>query len=330
MPVRATKRGAERTPLHADWDVIVCGASFAGLAVCRELAGSGARVLMLDRYEVGERQTSACAAPTEWLHALGLEGSVRQTFSDLVIHTPIEDLPLDAAVDVLDVRLPRAVRPAARAGARRRVRHRQGRRTDGVHPAHRPRRPHRAADRRRPRLAARALQRAAGHPASRCAPVARAGGPPARLRRRPRAVARPRLRARGLLVELPGRATSCASASAPSSRATTSRSRRCAWPATSTSRPCATRATGSPTRCARPIEDDIFFVGDSAGHCLPTTAEGIRTALYFGLACGRELRLVLDGRQTRGQALTRYAGFCDEHRWAFTLAAARAALGRAR
>ena len=34
----------------------------------------------------------------------------------------------------------------------------------------------------------------------------------------------------------------------------------------------------------------MFFVGDSAGHCLPLTAEGIRTALYFGLACGRELR----------------------------------------
>ena len=33
--------------------------------------------------------------------------------------------------------------------------------------------------------------------------------------------------------------------------------------------------------------DDIFFVGDSAGHCLPLTAEGIRTAFYFGIACGR-------------------------------------------
>jgi digeranylgeranylglycerophospholipid reductase len=88
MPVRATKRGAERTPLRGDWDVIVCGASFAGLAVCRELSGAGARVLMLDRYEVGERQTSACAAPTEWLTALGLGESIRQTFRDLVIHTP--------------------------------------------------------------------------------------------------------------------------------------------------------------------------------------------------------------------------------------------------
>ena len=44
-------------------------------------------------------------------------------------------------------------------------------------------------------------------------------------------------------------------------------------------------------------EDGVFFVGDSAGHCLPTTAEGIRTALYFGLAVGRELRAVVAGRQ---------------------------------
>ncbi len=45
-------------------------------------------------------------------------------------------------------------------------------------------------------------------------------------------------------------------------------------------------------------EDGVFFAGDSAGHCLPLTAEGIRTALYFGIACGRELRAVLAGRQT--------------------------------
>ena len=43
-------------------------------------------------------------------------------------------------------------------------------------------------------------------------------------------------------------------------------------------------------------EDGVFFCGDSAGHCLPLTAEGIRTAFYFGIACGRELRSVLEGR----------------------------------
>ena len=72
MPTRRTKRGAARTPLSGDYDVLICGASFAGLAVARELAGSGARVLVVDRYEIGERQTSACGIPTEWLRVMGL------------------------------------------------------------------------------------------------------------------------------------------------------------------------------------------------------------------------------------------------------------------
>ena len=87
MPVRATKRGAARTPLAGDFDVLICGASFAGLAIARELRSTGARVLVLDRYEIGERQTSACAAPTEWIRNLGLDGAVRQTFGSLLCHT---------------------------------------------------------------------------------------------------------------------------------------------------------------------------------------------------------------------------------------------------
>src|SRR5205823_5358635 len=70
-------------------------------------------------------------------------------------------------------------------------------------------------------------------------------------------------------------------------------------------------------------------VGDSAGHCLPLTAEGIRTALYFGLACGRELRAVVERRLAREQALRRYGAFSDSHarkyRW---LLAAQRAVGR--
>src|SRR5438034_10420993 len=88
MPMRKTKRGAERTPLDRDADGLICGASFAGLAVARELAGSGARVLMLDRYEIGERQTSACGIPTCWLEAMDLMRSHRQAFAELVVHTP--------------------------------------------------------------------------------------------------------------------------------------------------------------------------------------------------------------------------------------------------
>ncbi len=57
----------------------------------------------------------------------------------------------------------------------------------------------------------------------------------------------------------------------------------------------------------------VFFAGDSAGHCLPLTAEGIRTALYFGMALGRELRGVVEGRQSREEAAPSYAAFNDSH-----------------
>src|SRR3954451_461743 len=88
MPVRATKRGDERTPLGGERDVLICGASFAGLAVARELADSGADVLLVDRYEIGERATSACAAPTPWLHAMGVERAIRQEIPCMAFHTP--------------------------------------------------------------------------------------------------------------------------------------------------------------------------------------------------------------------------------------------------
>src|SRR4249919_707113 len=88
MPVRATKRGAERSPLAGSADVIVCGASFAGLAVARELAGAGADVLVLDRYEIGERATSACAVPTPWMAAMGVEGAARQELPGMSFSTP--------------------------------------------------------------------------------------------------------------------------------------------------------------------------------------------------------------------------------------------------
>ena len=52
----------------------------------------------------------------------------------------------------------------------------------------------------------------------------------------------------------------------------------------------------------------MFFAGDSAGQCLPLTAEGIRTALYYGLAVGREMRAVHEGRRSRAQALAAYTG----------------------
>ena len=69
-------------------EVLICGASFAGLAVARELAATGASVLVIDRYEIGERQTSACACPTLWLDALGLGESIKQELPYMSFTTP--------------------------------------------------------------------------------------------------------------------------------------------------------------------------------------------------------------------------------------------------
>nr|MDQ4041228.1 NAD(P)/FAD-dependent oxidoreductase [Actinomycetota bacterium] len=72
-----------------------------------------------------------------------------------------------------------------------------------------------------------------------------------------------------------------------------------------------------PHKLRPAVEDEVFFAGDSAGHCLPLTAEGIRTAFYFGIACGRELRAVLAGERTREEALRHYSDFSDSHEWKY-------------
>ena len=265
MPVRATKRGAERTPLERrDCDVLICGASFAGLAVARELAGSGAKVLVIDRYELGERQTSACAMPTLWLDALELGGSELQSFDELVTHTPFRSSrwALPWSFSTFDYRELCALLWAqsgadgAEADGRDRIRarDRHGHRPRGLHRAHRPRRAAGAADRRRARLAARALERAGGVPIQPPnAPMSRGlEVHPAGHRRGDGAVDRPPLHPLRLRLELPRARRAARRRRLVLARRTTSRSRPSGSPATWASRPTATRATGSPTSCARP------------------------------------------------------------------------------
>ncbi len=193
MPVRATKRGAERTPLDGDADVLICGASL-------RRAGGRARAARQRRQGAGDRPLRDRRAPDERVRGARPSGSrtsasrasIRQTFRELVIHRPRADVPLDAAVDVLDVRLPRAVRAAApsRATVEFETATVDGR-TGSTRP-HRPRRSARAADRRRAGLAARPVQRA--EPIQ--PPEARLSRGlevhPHGARRRPRALARPR------------------------------------------------------------------------------------------------------------------------------------------
>ena len=323
MPTRATKRGDERTSLEGAHDVLICGASFAGLVVARELAGSGADVLIVDRYEIGERQTSACGIPTGWLAKLGLMEAERQRFDSLVIHTPHGDsryrLPWTFSTfdyrqlcellwEGCDARFETAKVEGLVNGAA------NGSDAIGVE-----------------------TDRGAGHaPRSSSTPSAGAGCWPGR-----RATSRPMRRSRAgsrctrKVAPSTSRSGSTAATCRPATAGPSRRARRrgsgsvpsipsstCArrpscWPRTWSATGSATRATGSPTSCAPATGRGVFFVGDSAGHCLPLTAEGIRTALYFGMALGRELRGVVDGRQSREAAAANYAAFNDSHEWKF-------------
>jgi digeranylgeranylglycerophospholipid reductase len=315
MPVRATKRGAERTPLGGDFDVLICGASFAGLTVARELRAGGARVLVLDRYEIGERQTSACAAPTAWLRNLGLEASIRQTFGSLLVHTPRTTArwPLGWTFSTFDYRELCALLWEQRGdGTEFETAKVNGRTGQVVHTDR--------GDVRAPLIIdALGWKRVlGGTPAQ---------PPNARL-------------SRGLEVHPGG---SGEDLELWIDKRVIRAGYGWSFPAGDELRvgvgsfdprdhvkaptvaladdlglpPDGYQGNWIPHRLRPAIEDGVFFAGDSAGHCLPVTAEGIRTAFYFAIALGRELRGVLEGARTREDALARYGAFSAAHRWKY-------------
>ncbi|HYB43715.1 MAG TPA: NAD(P)/FAD-dependent oxidoreductase [Candidatus Methylomirabilis sp.] len=75
-----------------EYDAVVVGASFAGLAVARQLRG---RVLLLDRNEVGAVQTSACGTPLWVPQALGVASSVLQVHERLTVRAGAHSITYD-------------------------------------------------------------------------------------------------------------------------------------------------------------------------------------------------------------------------------------------
>jgi digeranylgeranylglycerophospholipid reductase len=321
MPVRATKRGEERTPIDGDHDVLICGASFAGLAIARELAGSGADVMIVDRYEIGERQTSACGIPTEWLRRLGLMDCERQRFDTLVIHTPHGDpryrLPWTFSTfdyrelcqllwEDCDARFETA-KVNGRAAA-----------SDGDGAI--------AIDTDRGVVSAPLVVDALGWrrllangdgvqppdaPLSRGLEVHPDGGSEDLEIWIDR-----RYVPAGYGWSFPAGEETRIGVGSFDPRFHVRKTTELLAEDLDRDR---VRYQGNwiPHKLRRGTEGGIFFAGDSAGHCLPLSAEGIRTALYFGIALGRELRGVHEGRQSREQAAANYAEFNDSHEWKF-------------
>jgi flavin-dependent dehydrogenase len=319
MPVRATKRGAERTPLDGEYDVLICGASFAGLALARELRSTGARVLVLDRYDIGERQTSACAAPTEWLRNLGLDGSIRQTFGSLVCHTAAATVrwPLPFTWSVFDYRELCALLWAQHgAGTEFETAKVHGRTAaPSATVVHTDR-----GDVRAPLVVdalgwKRVLAREVVQPPDgwfsrglEVHPGGSGGDLELWIDRRVVTTGYGWAFPAGDEVRIGiGSFDPHDHVKDPTVRLAA----HAGFP------PDGYQGNWIPHRIRPGVEDGIFFVGDSAGHCIPLTAEGIRTAWYFGIACGRELRAVLEGRATRADALARYGAFTRAHAWKF-------------
>ncbi|HEY6770954.1 MAG TPA: NAD(P)/FAD-dependent oxidoreductase [Solirubrobacterales bacterium] len=314
MPKRLTKRGDQRTPLGGTYDVIVCGASFAGLTVARQLAGSDARVLVLDRYEIGERQTSACGIPTEWLRVMGLEASARQEFGELVVHTPHGtsryDLPWTFSTfdyrELCELLWSQCDADFETA----KVNGRSGKtvqtdRGDVSAPL--------IVD----ALGWRRILASDGGYQPPDAPLSRG------LEVHPDGVSDDleiwidrRYVPAGYGWSFPARDEQRIGVGSFDPRFHVKDTTNLL--AEDLERP-QVRYQGNwiPHKLRPGTEDGIFFVGDSAGHCLPLTAEGIRTAFYFGIKLGDELRAVIEERQDRGEALRNYAKFVDRHSWKF-------------
>ena len=318
MTRRATLRGAERTPLDARADVLVCGASFAGLAVARELAGAGADVLVVDRYAIGERQTSACAAPTPWLEAMGLQAAIRQEIPCMAFHTPHGSVRFRLPWSWSSFDYPTLCAELwAQCGDAR------------FETAKVERRAGEAVLTDRGPLSAPLVVDALGW--------RRALGPGPNVQPPEAAISR------GLEVHPDGGGTDL---DVWIDRSLVRRGYGWSVPAggeqrvgvgsyaprdhvKAPTRALAARLDVPPVRyqgnwfphALRPAaQDGVFFVGDSAGHCFPLSGEGIRTAFYFGIACGRELRRVLAGKATREQALAAYGAFSAAHAPAFATA----------
>ena len=328
MTVRATSRGAQRTSLEGTRaEVLICGASFAGLAVARELASSGASVLVVDRYEIGERQTSACACPTLWLEALDLGASIKQELPYMSFTTPqgTARYRLPWSWSSFDYRELCELLWAQCGEARfetAKVESLGERHADGPIEV--------ITD--RGTISAPLVVDALGwrrvlsspHYQPPEAPLSRGlevhpehdGSGDALEVWVERSIVR---RGYGWRVPAADEARIGVGSYDPVQHVkepTVALSERLGRD------PVNYQGNWFPHRLRAATEGDIFFAGDSAGHCFPLSGEGIRTAFYFGIACGRELRAVIEGRSDRAAALGAYERFNSGHKRPFAIALA--------
>lgn len=291
------------------------------------MAGSGASVLVLDRYEIGERQTSACACPTLWLEALGLGQSIKQELPYMSFTTPSGSARyrLPWSWSSFDYRELCELLWAQCGDARfetAKVESLGERRADGSIEV--------VTD--RGTICAPLVVDALGwrrvlsspHYQPPEAPLSRGlevhpeydGSGDALEVWVERSIVR---RGYGWRVPAGDEARIGVGSYDPRQHV---KEPTVALAERLESEPVNYQGNWFPHRLRDATESDVFFAGDSAGHCFPLSGEGIRTAFYFGIACGRELRKVVEGRSDRAAALAAYESFNSRHKRPFAIALA--------
>jgi flavin-dependent dehydrogenase len=286
-----------------EYDAIVCGGSFGGLAAASQLGG---RVLVVDRLPIGEGETSASAVPMACLERMDLTACAEQVHEDIVIHTRHHSQRLrffDFAT--FDYRR-FCVDLFERTGAEF-VHARVTEAGNGV------------VRTTRGAFEAPIVVDAAGW---------RTAAPKQRARR-----ARAPRKSFGIEARQPFTGDGLHFYVGPSNG-----SRRFYWifPAGDHVRAGLATYTGDSalsddlvqflgrhrlggpghvhggfftSRLIEPIRDGMFLVGDAAGQCLPVSGEGIRPALVFGQLAGRLAERVRVGEIALDVALSRYRAY---------------------
>jgi flavin-dependent dehydrogenase len=295
-----------------DYDVIIAGASFAGLAAANALVGK--QVLLVDSKPIGAGQTSACGTLYGVIEALSLHDSLRQVHPNIILHTPHHDFTYRLAypfctfdyTDFCTLLSDRAGADFLRASV-------LGLDGDTIVTS-------------RGDYHARCFIDASGWRAALSPEGSRAYEPQRGM-------------SFGLETTLPHQAeglhfwydperllpfgVAWLFPVGPASRfglgsyqgRTSLRADLTDWLFTDFNLlPAGFHGGYFPHTSQTPTAGQVLRAGDAAGQCLPLTGEGIRPALYFGLAAGRLVRRVLEDGLPLVEALSLYSGFVMEHR----------------
>ena len=286
--------------MAGQYDAIVCGGSFGGLAAAQQIGG---RVLVIDRLDIGEGETSASAVPLACLENMDMTHVIDQVHEDIIIHTR---------------RRAQVLRffPFCTFDYRRFCRDLHERT---------------GADFVKARISSARAGRVETTAGTFEAPlVIDAAGWRTAATKREQAAARAPRKSFGIEARQPYRGDGLHFYVGPSRG-----SRRFYWAfpagdhvraglATYTGhsdlsddleRFCDDLGMGDPGRVhggyftstlIEPVRDGMFLVGDSAGMCLPVSGEGIRPALVFGQVAGRLAERVRTGELRLDEALRGY------------------------